>query len=199
MQWLGWIDAITPSDAESRLVGVADDLRVLDPRAPIPCAALLLQLFDDVEDDGVGAVADRVDHDLKAGGIGVEHAFSSSSGECISRPLVDGSSVYGSKNAAVPEPIEPSAKNFMPANAHPVVAEAGVHAGLDQAVDAVVLDRVDARGQLARRAQGLIGAELVGADRHVLHGRHADRGRVRSAGARLVDRLLERWRRDRRG
>ena len=78
---------------ESRLVLRQHDLRVLDARAPVPAAPLLLELRDDVEHHRVRAVADRVHHELEAGGVGVEHRLL----ELLRRhesagPDVDGSS-----------------------------------------------------------------------------------------------------------
>src|SRR4029077_7326309 len=55
---------------EPRLVLCAYDLGMLDPRPAIAHAALALELLEDVEDHGVGAVADGVNRELESGRVG---------------------------------------------------------------------------------------------------------------------------------
>ena len=60
------MEATTPSDLNLRAVFEPDDLRVFDARPPTTTAQprRRMEALEDVEDERVGAIADRVDDGL---------------------------------------------------------------------------------------------------------------------------------------
>ena len=83
---------MTPSACEACAIAGPDGLRMLDPWPPARTPAASMQPLEDVEDERVGAVADRVDDGLDAVRVRVEMTLELSR-SCISRPELPASSV----------------------------------------------------------------------------------------------------------
>ena len=116
------------------------------------------------------------------------------------RPLEPGSSVYGSKNAAVLDPIDPSAKNFRPPTAQPERRRGTLAGDLParMVVSVVVLQSTkSAPSARPPRRSSAISLELQRTGRHVLDRRHAEGRRVRERRARAPKNRIERRRRHR--
>ena len=138
-----------------------------------------------VEHDRVRAIADRVDDELKAGGVGVEDRLLQRGRRLEQEPARGGIVGIRLEERGRARAHRPIREELQAADAQPVVAEPGHHAGVAQAADTVVLNRRDARGQLARCAQRLVGPQLRGARRHVLDRRDAERRGMLERRARL--------------
>ena len=173
--------------AEPGLVGIANDLCVLDPRRADRVRRGPLQPFECIEDDGIGAVANGVHDDLEARGIGREDASCSVprrvQQETRCRRIVGvrleerrrsraHRPVRKELDARQYEPSRPRSRLLRPQRSRPSIP--------------MVLNRVDACGQLAASTQGLIGLKLHGAGRHVLQRRDTKGAGMAQRRARLV-------------
>ena len=58
--------AMTPSSRKRGISAGAQVLGVLDAEAAVTCAVLASDALEDVEDGGVGTIADGVHHDMEA-------------------------------------------------------------------------------------------------------------------------------------
>ena len=124
---------------------------------------LALQPLVDAQHDVDGLVAVRVDADLPVGGVDraqllVELGFRRDQDAAVVGPAHVG--VAQPRGALRDGPV---ADSLHEAHAHPLVAQAGAHAGLDQLAHVLPADRaIDAQPQVARLAGVLIGLQVSG-------------------------------------
>ena len=116
--------------------------------------------------------------ELETGAVGVEHGL-------LERGRFLDEQTAGRRVVRIrleerrrPRTHRPVGEELDAADADPVVAEAGRHTRLPRAFDAVILDGIDPGREPPGCEQRLIRAQLGRARRHVLDGRHAERGRV---------------------